>query len=299
MPVHQDHRAYMRFTSKARLDKSVNSLVGLVEGIAVDGRINQREIEFLNLWLGDHQEVKRLHPYNELYPVVENAVSDGILTSEEKDDILWLCERLSSKNYYDEVTADMQRLHAALAGVASDGAITEEELRGLSAWLQEHEHLRQCWPYDEVDGLITGVLKDERIDDREHEELKHFFSEFIAILDDRTISRPKALQGKTMQGVCAVTPALTFRGQTYCFTGASNKYTREQFSEVVIKLGGEVLSTVSPRLNYLVIGANGNPCWAYACYGRKVERAVELRRTGARLLLVHEHDFHDAVADHP
>jgi hypothetical protein len=30
-------------------------------------------------------------------------------------------------------------------------------------------------------------------------------------------------------------------------------------------------------LNYLVIGADGNPCWTYACYGRKVEAAVILR----------------------
>jgi hypothetical protein len=28
-----------------------------------------------------------------------------------------------------------------------------------------------------------------------------------------------------------------------------------------------------------------------------VEKAVELRRAGSRLLLIHEHDFHDAVAD--
>ena len=57
------------------------------------------------------------------------------------------------------------------------------------------------------------------------------------------------------------------------------------------------MTGVSRYLNYLVIGAEGNPCWSYACYGRKVEKAVELRRAGAQILLVHENDFHDAVAD--
>lgn len=62
-------------------------------------------------------------------------------------------------------------------------------------------------------------------------------------------------------------------------------------------LGGEVVNHVSSHVDYLVIGADGNPCWAYACYGRKVEKAVQLRKKGGRILLVHENDFHDAVAD--
>lgn len=66
---------------------------------------------------------------------------------------------------------------------------------------------------------------------------------------------------------------------------------------MVSSLGGKSVSSVSQKLNYLVIGAEGNQCWAYACYGRKVEKAVELRKQGARLLIVHENDFHDAIAD--
>lgn len=37
----------------------------------------------------------------------------------------------------------------------------------------------------------------------------------------------------------------------------------------------------------------GNPCWAYACYGRKIEKAMELRKKGAQILIVHEADFLD------
>jgi hypothetical protein len=66
----------------------------------------------------------------------------------------------------------------------------------------------------------------------------------------------------------------------------------------VNRLGGDVLNGVNAKLNYLVIGADGNPCWAYACYGRKVEKAVELRKKGKRIVIVHENDFHDALADH-
>lgn len=295
--MHKDHHSYFKFTRKARIDKAINSLLGIVEGIAVDCAINDTEINFLQLWIAEHKELRNGHPLNELMPVVERAIADGILSDDEKQDVLWLCEKLRSTEYYDLITADLQRLHALVGGIASDCIIRVEELKGLSAWLEDHDHLRTCWPYDEVGSLITGVLADKKIDKVEHQLLLDFFIEFTALLDSRTIVRPKISDGVSLVGLCAVCPEIIFQGSTFCFTGASYKYTRVQFADLIIKLGGQLTNSVSAKVNYLVIGADGNPCWAYACYGRKVERAVALRKDGARLLLVHENDFHDAVAD--
>ena len=296
--MHTDHREYFKFTGRSRLDKAINSLIGLVEGISIDGSINESEIAFLRLWLQENREVRNQHPFTELMPVVEMAIADGVLTDDERQDILWLCEKLKSTEYFDATTADIQRLHALMAGITSDGTITETELRGLSAWLADHDQLKTCWPYDEVDSLITTVLADGKIDDAEHQLLKNFFGEFVAVLDNRTIVSPKINEKTTLVGLCAVCPEIEFSGSKFCFTGASAKYSRTEFTSLVKRLGGEVVGAVSSTLNYLVIGADGNPCWAYACYGRKVEKAVELRKQGARILLVHEYDFHDAVADH-
>nr|UPH34229.1 NAD-dependent DNA ligase [uncultured bacterium] len=295
--MHTDHHGYLKFTGRSRLEKSINSLLGIIEGISVDSLINRTEVEFLNLWLAEHQELKDRHPYYELLTVVENAIADGVLASEETKDILWLCEKLRSTEFIDETTADIQRLHAVLGGIAADGAITEAELKGLSDWLSDHEHLKTCWPYEEVGSLITGILSDGKIDSTEQKLLKEFFTEFTSILDDRTIVSPKLTIDGNVVGLCAVCPEIRFYGCNFCLTGTSYKYTRSEFSKLIKQLGGEVLNSVSEKLDYLIIGANGNPCWAYACYGRKVEKAVELRKSGARLLLVHENDFHCAVAD--
>ena len=295
--MHTDHREYFKFTSPSRLDKAVNSLIGLVEGISIDGSINADEVGFLRLWLKENTDLCNRHPFTELIPVVEEAVSDGILTDDERQDILWLCEKLRSTEFFDAITADIQRLHALIAGIMADGVITEAELRGLSEWLAEHDQLKTCWPYDEVDSLVTTVLADGRIDTSEHKLLQNFFSEFIAVLDNRTIVSPKIVEGASLIGLCSVCPDISFEGSKFCFTGASAKYSRAEFTALVKRLGGVVVNSVSAGLNYLIIGAEGNPCWTYACYGRKVENAVELRKQGARVLLVHEHDFHDAVAD--
>lgn len=164
----------MKFTGKGRLDKSVNSLMGIIEGIAIDGSINDVELSFLDLWLSEHGELRTRHPFNELIPAVETAVADRVLTAEERADLTWLCEKLTSAEFYDQTTSDLQRLHAILGGIIADTRISEEELRGLADWMEDHTHLRSCWPFDEVGSLITSVLKDKRIDDEEHALLHAF-----------------------------------------------------------------------------------------------------------------------------
>ncbi len=296
--MHPDHREFFTSTRRARLNKSINSLIGLIEGITLDGVVNPSEVSFLNRWLDDHADLLDRHPFNELMPVVQAAVSDGTLSQDERDDILWLCERLTSTEYYDKITSDLQRLHGIVGGLIADSVITEDELRALASWLDDHEHLRTCWPYDEFGSLITSVMADQKIDEQEHAFLKGFFSEFVEILDERTIVSPVIAEGLAMVGLCAVCPEISFEGQTFCFTGSSNRFTRTEFSTLVRSLGGAIAASPSASVTYLIIGAEGNPCWAYSCYGRKVEKAVQLRKAGSRLLLVHESDFHDAVADH-
>jgi NAD-dependent DNA ligase len=288
---------YKKFHKWSQLDKSVNSLLGLVQGVAIDGKINGFEINLLNLWLSEHQDLANKHPFNELIPVLAKSLSDGVFNYDEQQDIIWLCEKLRSTEYFNEITADLQLLHGILGGIASDGVISPEELRGLRDWLDSHDHLRSCYPYDEIDSLIISALADGKVDEQENKLLQAFFSEFIAILDNKTITAPLMTKDLSVQGVCASCPEIIFEGSKFCFTGASNRYTRSEFESLIGSLGGVSFSSVSNKLNYLVIGAEGNGCWAFACYGRKVEKAVELRKQGARLLIVHENDFHDAVAD--
>ncbi len=295
--THPDHREYLKFSGRSRLEKAANSLIGIVEGIAADGKVSADEVRFLQLWLDENRSLYDRHPYNELMPVVADALRDGQLSEDERNDILFVCEKLRSTEFFDAVTADMQRLHGMLGGIMADGNITEEELRGLSDWLADHETLKTCWPYDEVESIVSTVLRDGKIDDDEQKLLQAFFSEFLALLDNRTITTPQMLEGVSLTGVCTMCPEISFDGKTFCFTGASNRLSRKQFNELITQLGGQPSEGVTKKTDYLVIGAEGNPAWAYACYGRKVEKAVTLRKEGVRILLVHENDFHDAVAD--
>jgi hypothetical protein len=296
--MHTDHTPYFGYTPKSRLDKAVKSLVGIIEGITIDQVLNEKELSFLSEWIQENQELKDRHPFNELIPGVYAAFEDHIVTDDEKSDLMWLCSKLTkTTEFYDQVTSDIQRLHGLLGGIIADSVITETELLGLREWLTKHEHLKSRWPYDEIDSIITAVMSDGKIDEEEHKILSTVFMDFISVYDDKTISSPPINIGSTIKGLCAVCPEIRFEGATFCFTGASSKYNRHEFERLVVSLGGRSAKNINKSVDYLIIGADGNPCWAYACYGRKVEAAVSLRKEGHSLVLVHENDFHDAVAD--
>jgi hypothetical protein len=295
--MHKDHLPYYHFTSRARLEKSINTLIGIVEGISTDKRINDRERFYLRQWVADHLETGHQHPFNELLPVIEESLADNMLTEEERQGILWVCYNMSSQEYYDDVTSDIQQLHSIMGGIAADGIINEKELKGLKIWLRDHEHLEKCYPYDEVVSILSEVMADNRIDAEEQNELLRFFSEFVQVYDDKIVKHLPILEESSIKGQCAICPEIIFKDSRFCFTGASTKYSRKQFVDLVSRLEGKYTNSVTKDLDYLVIGADGNPCWAYACYGRKVQAAVNLRKQGYQLLIVHEHDFHDTVSD--
>lgn len=292
-----DRPAYFKHTTRSRLDKAVNTLLGIVEGISMDGVVSVSERQYLDAWVMEHKESADLHPFSELVPRVAAAISDGRLDPEEREDIHWLCKRLQSTQYYDQLSADMQRLHAVLGGIAADGKVLAAELTALREWIDEHENLRTLWPYDEVSALITGVLADGRIDEAEHDLLRAFFGEFSALRTAGEAHGDLVAASTPIGGICAACPEIEFGGMRFCFTGESGRYSRAELAATVTRLGGSVHDAVSGKTNFLVVGSEGNPCWAYSCYGRKIEKAMALRRDGARLVIVHESDFHDAVAD--
>lgn len=293
-----DNAGYYRFTGPMRLDKAMHTLEGIVRGIAIDGVASNDELLLLASWLKEHEEFEDRHPFNEVLGRLREMLADHVLDEEERADILWLCDRFSTENeFFCHVTADMQRLHGMMAGIIADGQITADELLGLRSWMNDHEHLKTCWPYDELESLVSTVLKDGVVDESEHETLRNFFGDFSKYESHGRISVPLNTEEFALKGVCAMTPEIEFVDRTFCFTGKSERLTRKEIETHLSKIGGHFSPSVTRSIDYLIVGGDGNPCWAYACYGRKVESAVRLRKQGHRVLIVHEYDYWDAIED--
>lgn len=287
---------YGRFCAKMNLDKAIRTLEGILKGIAIDSTVTEAELRELTRWRSEHIEFAGHHPFTEIMPRVDQALRDGTLTAEEMEDLLWLFNNMKAESqYYDSVTGDIQHLHGILHGVLADGVVTDAEIRQLAEWTNENEHLKGCYPFDELDSILTSTLRDGTIEESERESLKHFFNDFVVVggvAPNRIGTRHLALSG-----VCAVCPEITFTSRNFCITGESRRAPRAQIAQKLRNLGGTVANNVTKDLDYLVVCDQGNYCWAFACYGRKVEQAVNNRKSGCRTVIAHENDLWDAFAD--
>ncbi len=286
-------------TRTARVNKAVNALCGVLSGVVADGELHVRERAALAAWLDEHDDVRLLAPFNELMPRVRQVVVDDgdvSATAELVADISWLAERLRQHDITMAI-GHIDALQGLLGGVAMDGVLVDAEIELLKDWLEHHAHLASAWPFDEVYALLTAAGRDGRIDDSERSSLLDFFSQFTRVSSHRAVDPMRLDVASSIVGVCAAQPEVRFDAREFCFTGACERVERKRLQRVGERLGGRVSERVGRTCNYVVVGSAGNPCWVHACYGRKVEQAVRLRREGIPVVLVHERDFMDALWD--
>lgn len=291
----QEFDSYQKFTKPAQLHKAINTLRGLVAGISSDGGASPAEMTELAHWCELHSHLRDRHPFSELLPVVENACSDGIITDDEAKDILWLCSNFAdSSSYYDATTSAIQFLAGLVHGIMADGELSDKEVTALSSWMSANSFLNGTYPFDEINGMLHAILADRKVSEDERGQLMALFSDIIDFTSSFNLNQidfDRLKEKYSISGVCAANPEISFENKVFCFTGESYRAKRAEIAKIINSLGGRFNADVSKKVDYLIVGSSGNPCWAYSCYGRKIEDAVGLRRAGAKIVIVNENDF--------
>ena len=267
-----------------------NELDGLLQGVSADGLINQHEAARIAAWLEKNDEFEDVHPFDELASKLRRALSDGLLTIEESADLKFVVDKYTTVNpYFDQIRAGLQVLMGLLAGYASDALIPEKEVRHLQQWIEDWSHLRTLWPYDECETIVTWMIANGRIAEDAARLLE--LSSCVPIEG----SNPTTLPALTLAGICSLEPKITFADKQFVFTGESQKCVRSDMEARVYERMGHAEPRVTLKTDYLVVCDEGNPHWAFSCYGREVEKAFQLRREGHHVVIVHESDFWDAL----
>ena len=299
---HKEIEEYRTFTGPQELHKAIYTLRGIVAGIRADSQINTDEINELIYWCTSHEHLEDKHPFTELIPVIEDACEDGVITKEELQDILWVCDNLCSVDnpYYDQITSSIQYLCGIIHGMLADNTLADDEILALHAWIKDNDYLTGTYPFDEIESLLSSILMDGVITEEERNMLMAFFSNFIDISTSRTINYDELLALKekySIEGICSICQDIDFDGSTFCFTGKSKVAKRNDIAKIITDHGGKFSSNVSKKTRYLIVGVDGNPCWAYSCHGRKIEEAMTLRKSGQNLTILSEVDFWDILED--
>jgi len=283
--------------SKHHIRKELIVLQGIVHGILIDSEITDGEAKALTQWVESLEEFRYRAPFREVVEEIDHILADGVVTEEEAADLLWFVQRwISDDEHTDVFTRDIQHLNGIAAGLLADSELKDEEVTKLYEWLLEHDTLRGSWPYEELHAVLTAVLEDGVIDEDERTLLKAVIADCVRSSDHKVVQIEGIdLETMTVRGICASDPEIEFEGKTFCFTGRCQNGQRDKLEAMVREQGGITRSGVSRKLDYLVVGSDGNPCWAFACHGRKIEKAMRYRKEGVRLMLINEHDLVDAL----
>lgn len=291
----RDEREFFHFTTPQRIERELHLLQGMLNGVAIDRRLNDKEVTAIFDWCATRDKLLEIPPFCDVRDELLEIGNGRELSYEQREDLLWFCLRFKTGNaYYNEITSEVQRLHGLLAGIAADGIITTDELTRLRDWLAAHNHLQSMWPFDEIDTMVTAALFDGRIDDQEQVALLSFCGQFSGSGEPGKEMGPEMI----LSGICATDPDIIFPEKRFCFTGRpAPPKTKRQLAEMVTCRGGETQDRLTQATNYLVVGSDGSECWAFSCYGRKVEAAMIHRKNGLPIQIIHELDFLDAARD--
>jgi NAD-dependent DNA ligase len=87
------------------------------------------------------------------------------------------------------------------------------------------------------------------------------------------------------------TGEIEYFNRSFCFTGIFDFGDRSTCETAVTKQGGQVKKSVIVRLDYLVVGNEVSPDWYNHNYGRKIEKALDIKSgagNNAKPFIIHE-----------
>ena len=183
------------------------------------------------------------------------------------------------------IERDISELLGLAKGMLSDGVVNDQEAQYLGAWGQNHPDALAQWPTMLIFTRLQQILDDGRLDDKERIELHELLSSLVG----GTASLLLGYEGATTLPLDIPPPAVSYGpGEVFVFTGKFAYGPRYKCEEEVAGRRSTCEADVTRRTTFLVIGTFGSEDWVHTTYGRKIQRAVELRNSGWPIRIVGE-----------
>ncbi len=294
----------MAITPKVtELSRAIQAAEGILKGVAADSKLNALELQRLREWLDMHANFADIVPFSEVYSFLAAIQASEEVTPGQTQELVEFCRSFTAADGpIDAFTAEIRRLHGILQGISADSQINAKEVRFLRDWVDAHFPNCNLWPVNEIHQRVASILADGRVSKAEQTQLLEFCRNFSyqltgekfmddTILPDMAFLKNDAPVVNSIEYIADHESPVTIKGMTFCFTGQMRAGKRKDIQREVEELGGRCSDSINRQLNYLVIGANSNPCWTYATYGRKIEAVMENRRLGIETAILMERRF--------
>jgi hypothetical protein len=180
---------------------------------------------------------------------------------------------------------DVSELLGLAKGLIADGVVNGEEASFLRLWGANHPDALSVWPNSLIFARLDRMFTDGRIDQTEQEELRGLLADLVGGQASVTLGYDGASTLPLDQP-----PPLICHGpdEIFVFTGRFAYGPRHTCEREMLERGSRCESNVTRRTSFLVVGTFSSTDWAHTSFGRKVQRAVELRDAGFALRIVGE-----------
>lgn len=195
-----------------------------------------------------------------------------------------------SARYRNQLNQSSAELLGLAEGLISDHVLADTEVQFLDQWLKHHDAIAHTWPGDVLHQRVQHVLADGKVTEEERAHLIATLRQLIGGSLERLAESPKV----TTLAIDEI-DAVQFSDAWFCLTGEFVFAPKQKCAEAIAARGGVVKSSVSKRLNYLVIGGLGSDEWKHGSFGTKIEKAIALKRQGASILIIHEDQWASAL----
>lgn len=126
-------------------------LNGILDGIVCNQKVNQKEIDNLNIWLKQNDYLKDVYPYDKILFEVSKVLEDGVLTEEESNYILSVFNEIVHPDFNIDEKIDFDGKTFCLTGEFKTA--TKQE---ISKRLQDLGAIEKTGVSSKIDYLIIG-----------------------------------------------------------------------------------------------------------------------------------------------
>jgi len=179
---------------------------------------------------------------------------------------------------------DTSEMLGLAKGVLSDGRIVDEEVRLIRSWIKSHPDVRNTWPVNVLAQRLERIFDDGKVSEEEREDLHSLLNELVGgkagIIGMENAATTLPLDKPA--------PTINFSRRIFVLTGKFAFGPRAACQRFTCEAGGICEDAVTKRTNYLVIGTFGSRDWVHTSHGRKIEKVLEYRESGARIVIIGE-----------
>lgn len=276
------------FGYKRNKQKALISLNGILSGLTADQRLNETEILFMATWLKSDSEFKKDGDFLDIQDAIRDVLEDGIITADEKEDLLTLLNDVLQYNEieHDNMDALVNMLLGFLQGISADNNIAEQEVLALSSLLLKHRDLLASWPGSLLFNRLNDILADGEITEDEREDLL----ELVKQISGQRFTESGLATGMATE-FFADGELMSINGKTVCFTGKFLSDTRHNLELQAKTLGASTVKGITTHLDVLIIGSLASRDWMFTSHGRKIEAAIKAKDKGQDIQIINEEDW--------